>query len=102
MYTPYEVLKFWLPLVSAFVFVYKGWKGTTAKVSAYADRLLSNHLSHIQASTEATHAMIVDHSEKEMQVWDTITKTLVVLEDRTSRPIYRRSYPQVAKKRKKN
>jgi hypothetical protein len=106
MYTPYEILKFWLPIVSAFGLVIKAYTGGKKSVSEFCDKLLTNHLSHIEKATTSnaveakeTNVLLRDHSgklelvqntlneqyTKQVQVWDSVVKTLVVLEYRKRR-----------------
>ena len=107
MYTPYEIIKYWLPLASAFTMVWGIYRGTKKNISRWAESLFENHLKHIQKATEETVAetkktnvllgtaamniadvklSLADHVAKAGQVWDGVTKTLTVLEDRTRRP----------------
>lgn len=109
----YTGLKYWLPLISAFGLVMKGWKSAKAEISKSMDTLLNNHLSHIQTATETTvtetkktnelltarhaEAAIVvakmeafqkdqtEHNDRSMQVWQGVASTLAILEDRTRR-----------------
>lgn len=103
-YTAYEILKFWLPVVSAFSLVIKAYFSMKKSIGAWANRLLDNHLSHIETATASTeqetketnkilkevsgqnvalYNTVTDHQEKSLRVWDSVTKTLAILEDRT-------------------
>lgn len=50
----YEQMKFWLPLVSAFVLAYKGFQSIKSSIDGWAAKLFDNHLSHIQTATMST------------------------------------------------
>ncbi len=56
----YAALKYWLPLLTAFTFIFKAYKSAEKKISVgftqWANKLLDNHLSHIQTATEDTAA----------------------------------------------
>jgi hypothetical protein len=103
-YTTYEMVKYWLPLVSAGGLVVKAYLTAKKNISEYAARLLDNHLSGIEAATKSTEVetkttnrLLADvsgqntlvlntmnqHQEKQMLVWDGVVKTLAILEDRT-------------------
>jgi hypothetical protein len=63
-------LKYWLPVVSAFVLVIKGYISFSERVSAFADKFMANHMAHVQLSldgirtaSEATAAVLLAHSE---------------------------------------
>ena len=100
----YEIIKFWLPLVSGFLLVVKAYFSAKRNVGEYANKLLNNHLHSIQDATIATvaetkrtndilaksvdktnyiAAAVDDHTEKETQVWSGILQTLAILEDRS-------------------
>jgi hypothetical protein len=71
MYTPYEVIKWWLPIVSAFGLVIKAYTSTKAGIAEFVDRLLSNHLTHIETATvsnaeeaKKTNELLRDHAGK--------------------------------------
>lgn len=109
----YAGLKFWLPLASAFALTIKAYSTAKKNLSEWADKLLNNHLTHIEAATTLTHTETVktntllasqalqagtvakhveevkttlnDHTDKEMQVWQGVVNTLAILEDRSSR-----------------
>lgn len=110
--TFYDYLKYWGPIITFFVLVVRAYLTAKKNIGTWADKLLTNHLSHIEASTtntvsetqktnkllenqalkaDAVAAALKEHSDKEMQVWETVSKTLVVLEDRTRRPIRKRT-----------
>ena len=96
----YTEIKWWLPMVTIATII---WKVKTA-LSVYADRLLTNHLSHIQIATMSTEVetkktnrlledntgklvmlqnTVAEHNTKEAVVWAGVVQTLAVLEDRT-------------------
>jgi hypothetical protein len=63
-YTAYEMLKFWLPLVTTFLMVMKGWTTGKKLVTSWAERLLNNHLHHIEANTAEAAQLLKDtHAE---------------------------------------
>ncbi len=97
----YDLIRYWLPIVSAFALVWKAYSGAKKNVSDWAETLFSNHLSHIQTATETTveetrqtNTLLAQHTEKEMAVWSGVVNTLAVLEDRT-----RRKSPRSPRKR---
>lgn len=49
----HEALKFWLPVISAFLLVIKGWKTLVRKLTEWTEKLLNNHLHHIEINTAA-------------------------------------------------
>jgi hypothetical protein len=109
--TLYTQLRFWLPMVSGFAIVVKAYLSGKKSISGWASTLLDNHLHTIQTATSETvaetkrtnellsdstkqtvkvaehvvqmAASVAAHQEKEMRVWDSVTKTMAVLEDRT-------------------
>ena len=114
-FVAYEAVRFWLPLVTIGGLIIKAYISATKKISTWAERLLTNHLAHIEIATTSTEretkvtnkllgqvsdqhqtlekkvdSVFVNmnmHQEKQMHMWDTISKTLVILEDRSSRAI---------------
>lgn len=118
----YTAAKYWIPLSTLFVMVFKAYTSGKRSIGAWAEKLLSNHLTHIQAATESTvletkktnvlletaavkqdatskevtesKNLLKDNAEKQLQVWQGVVKTLAVLEDRT-----RRSSPRTPRKR---
>ena len=71
MYTPYEVIKWWLPIVSAFGLVIKAYTSTKAGITEFAEGLLNNHLSGIEKATQSTEVetkktneLLRDHAGK--------------------------------------
>jgi hypothetical protein len=104
MYTPYEIFKFWLPIVSGFAMVIKAYTSTKKDLAEWAERLLQNHLSHIEDATVSTERetkttnvllkdssgkldmlqnTVADHNEKDLQVWAIVTENLAILKERT-------------------
>jgi hypothetical protein len=53
-YSAYEIFKYWLPLISGFGLVISAWKTTKELFTAWADKLLNNHLHHIEINTAET------------------------------------------------
>lgn len=54
----YEFLKWWLPIISAFTIIIRGWRTVVDRVTGWAEKLLNNHLHHIEANTaEAATAL---------------------------------------------
>ena len=105
-YTAYELIKWWLPLVTAGTIVVKAYLTAKKSISEYAEKLLNNHLAGIETATKSTevetkttnklltdvygqNTMVLNtinqHQEKQMLVWDGVVKTLAILEDRGSR-----------------
>lgn len=104
MYTPYEIVKFWLPVASAFGLVIKAYTSTKASVTEFAERLLNNHLSGIEKATQSTEvetkktndllsghsgkldrvqATLADHQTKNLEVWQGVLTQLAVIKERT-------------------
>jgi len=104
MYTPYEIFKFWMPVISGFAFVIKAYTSTKKDLADWAERLLQNHLSHIEEATVSTvketkqtnsllkdsmgktdmlQATVADHYDKNMIVWQSVLESLTVLKERT-------------------
>jgi hypothetical protein len=96
----YSEIKYWLPLISIATIL---WKARTA-VTEWADKLFSNHLSHIEEATvsnakEAKETNVIlntqsgkldmvqntlaDNQTKNLLIWDGVVRTLALLEDRT-------------------
>jgi hypothetical protein len=114
-YTWYEILRWWLPIITVITLVVKAYLSVKKSIGEWTNKLLDNHLAHIEkasisteAETKITNKLLgqvsdqhqtlekkVDsvfvnmnmHQEKQMHMWDTISKTLVILEDRSSRAI---------------
>ena len=91
-------------MITAFGLVIKGYLSAKANVSGWMEKLLDNHLVHIEEATVSTHeatkqtnvlltesagkldmlqATVSDHNEKDLQVWAAVTKNLAVLKERT-------------------
>jgi uncharacterized protein YoxC len=104
MYTPYEIFKFWMPVISGFAMVIKAYTSTKKSVTEFAERLLNNHLAGIETATVSTEALtkqtnvllkdssgkidmlqatVADHNEKDLQVWAAVTQSLTILAERT-------------------
>ena len=47
-----ETLRWWVPLVSVSVLVWKAYADAKKSVREWADKLFENHLAHIQAASE--------------------------------------------------
>ena len=107
VYPIYEIVKFWLPIVTAVAMLTKAYFSAKKLVTEGLHTLFENHLKHIQDATAATvietqktnlllapavmdiadvKSHLCEHIEKSTHVWDDITKTLTVIEDRTRRP----------------
>jgi hypothetical protein len=110
-YTTYEMLKYWLPLISAGGIVIKAYLTAKKNISEYTNALLHNHMAGIEAAAKSTeietkktnellkssgdHYQTVvtkldtvfenmnQHQEKQMQVWTGVANTLAILEDRS-------------------
>lgn len=68
----YAALKFWLPMLTGFTFVYSGWKSATRRITEWADRLLNNHLSHIQIATEDTAEAVKEYASASLKLLEEI------------------------------
>lgn len=68
----YEIIKFWLPLISGFGLVIKAYKSASSGITQWADSLLNNHLSHIQDATEKSASLLQevrdDHRAAQVEV----------------------------------
>ena len=58
LYTPYEIIKWWLPIVSAFGMVIAAYRSAARSVKTFFDTLLHNHLSHIEANTAQSTVLL--------------------------------------------
>ena len=85
----YAALKFWLPMVTAFGLIIRAYHSAAGGITSWADKLLNNHLSHIQAGTERT-ATLLEQSQRELKMYQkedsavqrNIVTALEVLKDR--------------------
>src|ERR1017187_4574774 len=103
-YTIYEQIKFWLPIISAFGIITKAYFGAKKNVTEFADKLLTNHLTHIEqatvsteAETKKTNVLLTESSGKldtiqsqlseqhsqQILAWQGIIESLAVLKERT-------------------
>lgn len=48
-----EIVRVWLPFLSALTIVWKVYKGAKDAVTAWANTLLDNHLNHVQQSLDS-------------------------------------------------
>jgi len=85
----YAAIKFWLPMVTAFGLIIKAYHSATTGITSWADKLLNNHLSHIQAATERTATLLEqaqreqkEYQAKDAEVQQGIVTSLEVLKDR--------------------
>jgi hypothetical protein len=106
-YTLMEQIRWWLPIISAFGLIIKAYTSTKKNVAEFVERLLSNHLAHIETATvsnaeeaKQTNVLLKDHSgklemvqatlsdnhAKQLRVWSGVVKTLALIEDRTRTP----------------
>ena len=76
----YEAVKYWGPLAGAFLMVYRGYKKAGAKLTEWADKLLNNHLHHIQEATQATVMILRDMKEQDAQVAERVEDVRMNLE----------------------
>jgi hypothetical protein len=100
----YHEVKFWLPMITTFGIVVKAYLSGKAGVSAWADKLLNNHLAGIETATQSTEAetkktndllrdhagkldmvqaTLSEHHEHQLEAWKGITESLIVLKERT-------------------
>lgn len=85
----YAALKFWLPIITAFTMVYKAYGSAKTGITAWADKLLNNHLSHIQSATEETANLMREsiqadskYREQDARVQQEIITGIEILRDR--------------------
>lgn len=125
----YGLIKWAAPVLGATGFALTLRKDILKRADEWANTLLNNHLRHIQDATTETvsetkktndllasaalrdievankvHEVkqtLVDHHEKQQQVWSGILQTLTVLEDRTRRRTPRRTPRPTSRKRKR-
>jgi len=48
----YDAVKYWLPVTTFFTVGYSAYRSVLAKVTIWGNKLLENHLKHIQSATE--------------------------------------------------
>ena len=101
--TIYEAAKYWLPLLSICTLVYRAYRKATRGITMWADKLMLNHLTHIQTATEKSATLLEevrddgkrtieltiqvardlkDHQAKDDQIQGNILRDLAVLKDR--------------------
>jgi len=106
-YSITDQIRWWLPIVSAFLLTIKAYTTGKKNVASFCDKLLSNHLAHIQDATAstvietketnkllATHsakmnmvqATLEDHQKKNLIVWQGVIESLTILKERTRNP----------------
>lgn len=76
----YEAVKYWGPLAGAFLMVYRSYKKAGQKLTEWADKLLNNHLHHIQEATQATVMLLRDMKEQDSQVAERVENVRINLE----------------------
>lgn len=102
----YETIKFWLPALTVLSLVVKAYFTAKKNIGVFCDKLLTNHLSHIElavsnteSETKKTNDLLRDaahkdeivardlteHQARQTIIWESVAKTLAVLEDRTAR-----------------
>lgn len=54
----YEAAKYWLPLLSITTLVYRAYRKATRGITMWADKLMFNHLTHIQTATEKSATLL--------------------------------------------
>lgn len=60
----YEAVKFWLPLATILGLIVQGWRSLVKKITIWVEKLLNNHLHHIEENTaEAAAALRETHAE---------------------------------------
>jgi hypothetical protein len=77
----YNFIKYWLPIISAFLMVHKGWNTFKTNVNGWADKLLNNHLSHIQSSTQETVILLRDLKDREDRKAEKVEAVRIANED---------------------
>jgi hypothetical protein len=101
----YTELKYWMPLISAFLLIIKAYSTAKTKIAGFCHTLLNNHLSHIESATTSTEletkktnsllsaqsdklervqAMLSNQHGKQLEVWQGIVESLVILKERTA------------------
>jgi hypothetical protein len=99
----YGEIRYWLVWASAFGIVIKAYLTGKKGVQEFCDKLLANHLAHIEEATVSTVAetkntnvllkdsmgkvdmvqnTLADHHEKNLQVWAAVTENLAILKER--------------------
>jgi hypothetical protein len=102
-YTFAEQIRYWLPMVSAFLLIVKAYTSGKKNVSEWASRLLDNHLVHIEQATTNTEvetrktneliagqsgkidmvqATLADQQTKNLEVWQGVLTQLAVIKER--------------------
>ena len=64
----YEAFKYWMPLGSGFYLVIRAYRSAGTKLTEWADKLLNNHLHHIQEATQNTVMILRDMREDSLEV----------------------------------
>jgi hypothetical protein len=111
-YTWYELIRWWLPIITVITLVVKAYLSVKKSIGEWTNKLLDNHLAHIEkasisteAETKVTNKLLTQvseqhatlekkvdavftnmnmHQERQLQMWDGVAKTLAILEDRSS------------------
>ena len=95
----YEIVKYWLPLITVFLLCTKAYFSGKKNIAEWANALLNNHVAHIQKAVEATANAqhegnvrlsklsedLQEHHESELKAWQSVSTTLELLKDRTKR-----------------
>lgn len=64
----YEAFKYWAPLGSGFYLVIRAYRSAGARLTEWADKLLNNHLHHIQEATQNTVVILRGMREDSLEV----------------------------------
>lgn len=59
-----EVARVWVPFVSALTVIWRVFVSARKSVNAWADKLLDNHLEHIQQSLDKQTALLEKIAQK--------------------------------------
>lgn len=76
-------------MTTAFGLVIGAYRSAAKGITSWADKLLNNHLSHIQIATEQTAMLLAqaqkdqkEYQDKDARVQQTIVTSLEILKDR--------------------
>ena len=54
----YNQLKYWIPLTTVCTMIYRAYRQASKSITDWADKLMSNHLTDIQAATERSAVLL--------------------------------------------
>jgi len=83
----YNQLKYWIPLTTVCTMIYRAYRQASKSITDWADKLMSNHLTHIQAATERSAVLLEEvrdnqavQLEKAIYTAESVQKVAVDLE----------------------